>query len=129
MTPSHDSRGMVASKRIRVMARVVHEHVQALLLSKDRIDGAFPILWRGHVEFDRVSAAGRILGERIGGSAIRANAQPNHIFGILRQKCARDGLAQAAVGAGHENDTRNHSGHRDKPDAGISIGFAFMQCA
>ena len=72
------------------------------------LDRLLPGFGRGDIQRDAEAAAGIFLGQFVGLFAPGANAQPDPVVGRFLEKCARDGLAQAAIRAGDQNDTQAH---------------------
>ena len=89
-----------------MMPGVVDQHVEALVLGENDLDGSLPVFGRSHVEFHHFSAGRKFLRERVGSTAIGAHTETEVILRTLRKKGTGDGLAQATVGPGHEDDTR-----------------------
>ncbi len=104
------------------MAGIVDQHIQPLVAGENFRHGRLPGVRAGDVQGYGAAAIRVLAGQFAGLIKARMDAEPDLIIRGFLEERLRNGLAQAAIGAGDQKDTRIHQarvpaiGREDKPE-------------
>src|SRR5215510_11098111 len=90
-------------------AGIVDQDIDAPVIRKDFGDGVFPCFRLSHIQLDQGTSAWKFSGQFFGLITGGADTEADKVFGRFVEKRTSEGLAEAAVCAGDEDNAAAHA--------------------
>ena len=85
--------------------RIIHQNIDSFVLRQHLLDRIVPGRATRHIEVYGRAAARKLACELHGSLRVLVDGKPDEIICGLIEECSRDGLAEPAVGASHNDNS------------------------